>query len=57
MDLNEYFRTETNKKLERIESKLDRLSANYFKFKWKTLGGQAVIAAIASALMLVIFGR
>lgn len=64
MNLDEYFRTETNKKLDGIQldvsetrKEIRGLAENYWKFKWQIMGGSAVVSAIVAALMLVIFGR
>lgn len=41
-DLQSYFVTETNKRLDRIEVKLDTLLA----FKWQIIGGSMFLSAI-----------
>lgn len=43
-DINEYFRSETNRRLEAIEKKIDRLLA----FKWEVVGGAGVVGVVLS---------
>ena len=52
-DLHEYFIEETNKRLERIEDKLDTL----LEFKWQIIGGSLVVSGLVAVAIQYIMQR
>jgi len=50
-DLNDYFMGQTNKRLDSIESKIDRLLA----FKWQIIGGSLVASTVVALTVQVYF--
>lgn len=49
-DLDGYFRSETNRRLDRIESKIDEV----LSFKWKIIGGAGVMGALMSLAVTIL---
>lgn len=52
-DLNDYFMGQTNKRLESIEGKLDKLLA----FKWQIIGGSLVASTLVALAVQVYFAK
>lgn len=50
MDLHSYYMTETNKRLDQIDQKLDSV----LKFKWQIIGGSFAVSLVGSVVISLI---